>query len=241
MTRSAGWSSTPLASQSRSGSGCTFFTRTAQFRPLRARRLLAHTRSAASMNERDRACALDPLGQVNCRGATTALPVADAASQPSWPRFLLSAKSAYVDGPSSLSGRTIPHRRADWRSRWDGKVAMTGARGIGATIAEGSLATAPTWSPSMWSPAAENPGRNRQQLGGTATSPPTMPSTRSARPARPSPRWRVDIPGQQRPVTCDKLLANMDDALGRRPGCQSFAPLRLTEGLVGNGSIGRGW
>ena len=53
-------------------------------------------------------------------------------------RFILSAKSAYVDGQVFRVGAADSAPPADWDKPLDGKVAVvTGAaRGIGATIAE---------------------------------------------------------------------------------------------------------
>ncbi|AMC53498.1 3-oxoacyl-ACP reductase FabG [Mycobacterium tuberculosis variant bovis] len=84
--------------------------------------------AAASTNERIAQRALEgftrSLGKELRRGATTALVYLSPDAKPaatgleSTMRFLLSAKSAYVDGQVFSVGRTIPHRRPTGRSRW---------------------------------------------------------------------------------------------------------------------------
>src|SRR5699024_8378169 len=84
------------------------------------------------------------LGKELRRGATVALvylsPAAKAglAGAESTLRFILSAKSAYVDGQVFHVGAGDATPTANWDKPLDGKVAIvTGAaRGIGATIAE---------------------------------------------------------------------------------------------------------
>ena len=78
------------------------------------------------------------------RGATAQLVYVSPDAKPaasgleSTLRFLLSAKSAYVDGQVFRVGAADSTPPADWDKPLDGKVAIvTGAaRGIGATIAE---------------------------------------------------------------------------------------------------------
>jgi 3-oxoacyl-[acyl-carrier protein] reductase len=78
------------------------------------------------------------------RGATAQLVYLSADAKPaatgleSTMRFILSGKSAYVDGQVFRVGAADSARPADWDRPLDGKVALvTGAaRGIGATIAE---------------------------------------------------------------------------------------------------------
>ena len=84
------------------------------------------------------------LGKELRRGATVALVYLSADAKPaatgleSTLRFILSGKSAYVDGQVFRVGAADAAPPADWDNPLDGKVAIvTGAaRGIGATIAE---------------------------------------------------------------------------------------------------------
>ena len=84
------------------------------------------------------------LGKEMQHGATVSLVYLAADAKPaatgleSTLRFLLSAKSAYVDGQVFYVGAADSTPPADWDKPLDGKVAIvTGAaRGIGATIAE---------------------------------------------------------------------------------------------------------
>src|ERR1700761_7869843 len=103
---------------------------------------------AASTDERIAQRALEgftrSLGKELLHGATVALVYLSPDAKPaatgleSTMRFLLSAKSAYVDGQVFRVGAADAAPPADWDRPLDGKIALvTGAaRGIGATIAE---------------------------------------------------------------------------------------------------------
>ncbi|MEC9325719.1 MAG: SDR family NAD(P)-dependent oxidoreductase, partial [Actinomycetota bacterium] len=103
---------------------------------------------AGSVGERIAQRALEgftrSLGKELRNGSTVALVYLAADAKPaatgleSTLRFLLSAKSAYVDGQVFYVGAADSTPPADWDRPLDGKVALvTGAaRGIGATIAE---------------------------------------------------------------------------------------------------------
>ncbi len=104
--------------------------------------------AAAGTHERIAQRALEgftrSLGKELRNGATVALVYLSPAAKPaatgleSTMRFILSAKSAYVDGQVFYVGEADSTPPADWERPLDGKVAIvTGAaRGIGATIAE---------------------------------------------------------------------------------------------------------
>ncbi|MDT5120090.1 MAG: 3-oxoacyl-[acyl-carrier protein] reductase, partial [Mycobacterium sp.] len=104
--------------------------------------------AAASSGERIAQRALEgftrSLGKELRHGATVSLVYLSPEAKPaatgleSTMRFILSAKSAYVDGQVFYVGAADSTPPADWDRPLDGKVAIvTGAaRGIGATIAE---------------------------------------------------------------------------------------------------------
>ena len=108
-----------------------------------------------------------------------------------------------------------------------------------------SPATAPRWSPSTSRQAARGARpRPPTKVGGTALtldvtaddavdrSPSTCASTTTA---------GADILVNNAGITRDKLLANMDEARWDSVvAVNLLAPLRLTEGLVDNGTIGEG-
>ncbi len=186
------------------------------------------------------------------RGATAALVYLSPDAKPaatgceSTLRFLLSAKSAYVDGQVFRIGAADSHRPADPNKPLAGKVAViTGAaRGIGATIAEifardGARVVAVDIEASA--PALEE---TAARVGGTALA---LDVTAEDAVARITAHLgehhggRADILVNNAGITRDKLLANMDDARWDAVvAVNLIAPLRLTEGLVGNGSIGQG-
>ncbi|MBY0440942.1 MAG: 3-oxoacyl-ACP reductase, partial [Mycobacteriaceae bacterium] len=161
-------------------------------------------------------------------------------------RFLLSAKSAYVDGQVFYVGADDSSPPADWDRPLDAQVAIvTGAaRGIGATIAEvltrdGAHVVAidvPT--------AADALTETGTRLGGTA-----LPLDVTADDAvdrltehlRLHHGGRADILVNNAGITRDKLLVNLDEARWKSVmAVNLLAPQRLTEGLIGNGSIGAG-
>ncbi|CAA0103520.1 3-oxoacyl-[acyl-carrier-protein] reductase FabG [Mycolicibacterium vanbaalenii] len=161
-------------------------------------------------------------------------------------RFILSAKSAYVDAQVFRVGAADSTPPADWDKPLDGKVAVvTGAaRGIGATIAEvfgrdGAKVIAVDIEGS-----AEDLAEVATKVGGTAL---TLDVTaadavdRITEHVREHYDGRLDILVNNAGITRDKLLANMDE--GRWDSVIAvnlLAPLRLAEGLVGNGVIGDG-
>jgi 3-oxoacyl-[acyl-carrier protein] reductase len=192
------------------------------------------------------------LGKEMRRGATVSLvyvsPAAKAAAtgSESTLRFLLSARSAYVDGQVFRVGAADSDRPADWNKPLAGKVGIvTGAaRGIGACIAEVFARDGAAVVAVDVAGATEALAETAARIGGTA-----LPLDVTAGDAvdritahlREHHSGRADILVNNAGITRDKLLANMDDARWDAVvAVNLLAPLRLTEGLVGNGSIGEG-
>lgn len=212
--------------------------------------------AAASTNERIAQRALEgftrSLGKELRRGATTALVYLSPDAKPaatgleSTMRFLLSAKSAYVDGQVFSVGADDSTPPADWEKPLDGKVAIvTGAaRGIGATIAEVFARDGAHVVAIDVESAAENLAETVSKVGGTAlwldvTADDAV--DKISEHLRDHHGGKADILVNNAGITRDKLLANMDDARWDAVlAVNLLAPLRLTEGLVGNGSIGEG-
>lgn len=212
--------------------------------------------AAASTNERIAQRALEgftrSLGKELRRGATTALVYLSPDAKPaatgleSTMRFLLSAKSAYVDGQVFSVGADDSTPPADWEKPLDGKVAIvTGAaRGIGATIAEVFARDGAHVVAIDVESAAEHLAETASKVGGTAlwldvTADDAV--DKISEHLRDHHGGKADILVNNAGITRDKLLANMDDARWDAVlAVNLLAPLRLTEGLVGNGSIGEG-
>lgn len=212
--------------------------------------------AAASTNERIAQRALEgftrSLGKELRRGATTALVYLSPDAKPaatgleSTMRFLLSAKSAYVDGQVFSVGADDSTPPADWEKPLDGKVAIvTGAaRGIGATIAEVFARDGAHVVAIDVESAAGNLAETASKVGGTAlwldvTADDAV--DKISEHLRDHHGGKADILVNNAGITRDKLLANMDDARWDAVlAVNLLAPLRLTEGLVGNGSIGEG-
>ena len=186
------------------------------------------------------------------RGATVALvyvsPDANAGATgcESTMRFILSAKSAYVDGQVFRVGVAEASAPADWTTPLAGKVGIvTGAaRGIGATIAEVFARDGARVVAIDVEQAADALADTATRVGGTAlaldvTAPDAV--ERITAHLREHHGGRADILVNNAGITRDKLLANMDDSRWDAVvAVNLLAPLALTEGLVGNGSIGAG-
>ena len=192
------------------------------------------------------------LGKELRRGATVSLVYVSPAAKPaatgcqSTMRFLLSAKSAYVDGQVFHVGADDSDPPADWDKPLAGRVGIvTGAaRGIGATIAEvfardGAKVIAVDTDGSAEALAATAARVGAEALALDVTSADAV--DRITAHLREHHGGRADILVNNAGITRDKLLANMDgerwDAV---VAVNLLAPLRLTEELVGNGSIPSG-
>ncbi len=186
------------------------------------------------------------------RGATVALVYLSPDAKPaatgieSTMRFILSAKSAYVDAQVFRVGAADAAPPADWDKPLDGKVALvTGAaRGIGATIAEVFARDGAKVICIDVEGAHEPLGVTATKVGGTAL---TLDVTaddavdRIAEHVREHHDGRLDILVNNAGITRDKLLANMDEARWDSVfAVNLLAPLRLTEGLVDSGTLGEG-
>jgi 3-oxoacyl-[acyl-carrier protein] reductase len=183
------------------------------------------------------------------RGATVALVYVSANAKPaatgleSTMRFILSGKSAYVDGQVFRVGAADASPPADWDKPLDGKVAVvTGAaRGIGATIAEVFARDGAKVVCVDVEAAHEALGVTATKVGGTAL---TLDVTaadavdRIAEHVREHHDGRLDILVNNAGITRDKLMANMDESRWDSVlAVNLLAPLQLTEGLVDNGTL----
>jgi 3-oxoacyl-[acyl-carrier protein] reductase len=141
---------------------------------------------------------------------------------------------------------------AEWDKPLDGKVAIvTGAaRGIGATIAEvfardgAKVVCIDVEGPEGPAGASDALGQTASKVAGTAL---TLDVTaddavdKITEHLREVHGGRADILVNNAGITRDKLLANMDEARWDSViAVNLLAPLRLTEGLVGNGTLGEG-
>jgi 3-oxoacyl-[acyl-carrier protein] reductase len=198
------------------------------------------------------------LGKELRRGATVNLVYLSPDAKPaatgleSTVRFILSGKSAYVDGQVFRVGAADSAPPAEWDKPLDGKVAIvTGAaRGIGATIAEvfardgAKVVCIDVEGPAGPAGASDALGQTASKVAGTAL---TLDVTaddavdKITEHLREVHGGRADILVNNAGITRDKLLANMDEARWDSViAVNLLAPLRLTEGLVDNGSIGEG-
>jgi 3-oxoacyl-[acyl-carrier protein] reductase len=192
------------------------------------------------------------LGKELQRGATIGLVYVSPDAKPgatgleSTVRFLLSAKSAYVDGQVFYVGAADSQPPADWDKPLDGKVALvTGAaQGIGAKIAEVFARDGARVVAIDVEGAAEALAQTATKVNGTAlTLDVTAPDAvdRITEHLREHYDGRADILVNNAGITRDKLLANMDDARWDSVvAVNLLAPQRLAQGLVDNGTIGAG-
>ncbi|OBJ74181.1 3-oxoacyl-ACP reductase [Mycobacterium sp. 1274756.6] len=192
------------------------------------------------------------LGKELRRGATVALVYLSPAAKTgisgaeSTLRFILSAKSAYVDGQVFYVGAGEATAPADWDKPLDGKVAIvTGAaRGIGATIAEVFARDGAKVVAIDVAAASEALEKTAAKVGGTALALDVTADDavdRITAHLREHYDGKADILVNNAGITRDKLLANMDDARWDAVvAVNLLAPQRLTEGLVDAGAIGAG-
>jgi 3-oxoacyl-[acyl-carrier protein] reductase len=196
------------------------------------------------------------LGKEMQRGATVSLVYLSPDAKPaatgleSTLRFILSAKSAYVDGQVFYVGAADSTPPADWDRPLDGKVAIvTGAaRGIGATIAEVFARDGAKVVAIDVEGAADALAATATKVGGTALA---LDVTAGDAVDRIAEHLRehysefnggkADVLVNNAGITRDKLLANMDDARWDSViAVNLLAPQRLTDGLVSGGSIPEG-
>ncbi|WAC91248.1 3-oxoacyl-ACP reductase [Mycobacterium sp. Aquia_213] len=212
--------------------------------------------AAGSTDERIAQRALEgftrSLGKELRHGATAALVYLSPEAKPaatgleSTMRFILSAKSAYVDGQVFYLGADDSTPPADWDRPLEGKVAIvTGAaRGIGATIAEVFARDGARVVAIDVESAAEALAETASRVGGTAlwldvTADDAV--DKITEHLRDHYAGHADVLVNNAGITRDKLLANMDDARWDAVlAVNLLAPQRLTEGLIENGSIGHG-
>ncbi|CDQ42444.1 MULTISPECIES: 3-oxoacyl-ACP reductase [Mycolicibacterium] len=192
------------------------------------------------------------LGKELQRGATVSLVYLAADAAPgvggleSTLRFILSGKSAYVDGQVFRVGAADSTAPADWDKPLAGKVAVvTGAaRGIGATIAEvfardGAAVVA------VDVPSAEDAlKQTAEKVGGTALALDVTAADavdQIVAHLQQHHGGTLDVLVNNAGITRDKLLANMDDSRWDSViAVNLVAPLTLTEGLVAAGALADG-
>ncbi len=211
---------------------------------------------AGSIDERIAQRALEgftrSLGKELQRGDTIGLVYLSAAASPaasgieSTVRFLLSGKSAYVDGQVFYVGAADSVAPADWDKPLAGKVALvTGAaRGIGAEIARVFARDGAAVVAIDVPQAADALAETAAAVGGTALALDVTADDAVAQiVAHLSEHHggKADVLVNNAGITRDKLLANMDDARWDSViAVNLLAPQRLAQGLVENGTIGSG-
>jgi 3-oxoacyl-[acyl-carrier protein] reductase len=211
---------------------------------------------AGSIDERIAQRALEgftrSLGKELQRGATIGLVYLSAAASPaasgieSTVRFLLSGKSAYVDGQVFYVGAADSVAPADWDKPLAGKVALvTGAaRGIGAEIARVFARDGAAVVAIDVPQAADALAETAAAVGGTALALDVTADDAVEKIVAHLTEHhggKADVLVNNAGITRDKLLANMDDARWDSViAVNLLAPQRLAQGLVENGTIGEG-
>lgn len=159
-------------------------------------------------------------------------------------RFLLSGRSAYVDGQFIEVSNNTGEFPADWDQPLAGKVAVvTGAaRGIGAAIAKVLKRDGAQLIVVDVPPAGEQLVKVANQLGGTALQLDITAEDAGKRMLDHalSRYGRLDIVVHNAGITRDKLLANMDEAKWRSVLAVNIeAQLRMNRELLDSGNFGR--
>jgi 3-oxoacyl-[acyl-carrier protein] reductase len=159
------------------------------------------------------------IGKELRSGATANLVLVDDGAEANidaTARFLLSGRSAYVDGQVVRVGAGAPVEPADWAAPLAGKVAVvTGAaRGIGAAIADVLARDGATVVCVDVPGAGDALARTANRVGGTAlqldvTSPDAGERILAHAKSR---HGGLDVVVHNAGITRDKLLANMDHA-----------------------------
>ncbi|MEC3958278.1 3-oxoacyl-ACP reductase [Nocardia sp. CDC153] len=191
------------------------------------------------------------VGKELLRGATSNLvylhPEAATAATglESTLRFILSGKSAFVDGQVFRVGKDDSTAPSSWDKPLEGKVAVvTGAaRGIGATIAEVFARDGATVIVADIPAAGEALSETANKVGATALAlDVTAPDAAEKLAEFATTRFGgIDIVVHNAGITRDKLLANMDEGRWNSViGVNLAAPHRITEGLVAKGALKQG-
>lgn len=192
------------------------------------------------------------LGKELQRGATVSLVYLAADAKPavtgleSTLRFILSGKSAYVDGQVFWVGAADSAPPADWDKPLAGKVAVvTGAaRGIGATIAEVFARDGAAVVAVDVPQSEEALEQTAAKVGGTALALDVTAADavdKIVAHVTEHHGGKVDVLVNNAGITRDKLLANMDESRWDSVvAVNLLAPLNLTEGLVAAGALGEG-
>lgn len=191
------------------------------------------------------------VGKELLRGATAQLVYLHPEAAPaatgleSTLRFILSAKSAFVDGQVIRVGKEDSTAPTNWQRPLDGKVAVvTGAaRGIGATIAEVFARDGAQVIVADIPAAGETLTETANKVGATALAlDVTAPDAAQKLAEFATERFGgIDIIVHNAGITRDKLLANMDEARWNAViGVNLAAPHRITEGLVAAGALREG-